>query len=172
MKIKTQQLTMAGVLAALVFVATLFLSVPVGYGYIHLGDTFVYFCGALLGPFGALPAALGSMLADLSAGYVIYALPTLIIKGLDALVVALLITLLKRRRTEGKLNLLDLIMATAPGGIVMVVGYFLTELFLYGYGGAAAAVVPNIVQAVGGIVFFVLFYYPMRGVLDKIGLNN
>ncbi len=169
---KTKQLTLAGVLAALVFIATLFLSIPVGYGYIHLGDTFVYFCGALLGPFGALPAAIGSMLADLSAGYVIYALPTLLIKGIDACLVGLIITQVSKRRADGKLRLFDLIMASAAGGVVMVSGYFITEIFLYGYAGAVGAVVPNIIQAVGGMVFFVAFYYPLRAVVDRVGLSR
>ncbi len=170
----TKQLTISGVLAALVFIATLFLSIPIptGYGYLHLGDTFVYFCAALLGPIGAFPAAIGSMLADLSAGYAMYALPTFIIKGLDAFVVGLMILLFKKRRADNKLTLFDLVAATVPGGVIMVFGYFLTEAYLLSYGWpvALANVFPNAIQAAGGMAIFILLYYPLRSVFDKFGL--
>ncbi len=168
----TKQLTLAGVLAALVFIATAFLAIPIptGYGYLHLGDTFVYLCGALMGPIGALPAAIGSLLADIAAGYAMYAVPTFIIKGLDAFVVASTLVVLRKNAIDNKLKAIHLSIAALFGGVVMVLGYFLTEAFLLGYGFtvAIANVFPNAVQAIGGAIIFVLIYFPLKKVTKKI----
>ncbi len=167
----TRQLTFAGVLAALVFIATTFLAIPIptGYGYLHLGDTFVYLCGALMGPIGAFPAAIGSFLADIAAGYAMYALPTFVIKGLDAFVVASVLAVFKKKMVENKVKIQHLAIASILGGVVMIVGYFLTEAFLLGYGYAVAIanVFPNAVQAVGGAIIFVLIYFPLQTVMNK-----
>ena len=57
-----------GLFTALTLLATLFLKIPTGIGYANMGDGFVLAAGALLGPFAGIPAALGSMLADLMLG--------------------------------------------------------------------------------------------------------
>ncbi len=170
----TKQLTIAGVLAALVFIATLLIAIPIptGYGYLHLGDTFVYLCGALMGPIGAFPAAIGSLLADIAAGYAMYAVPTFIIKGLDAFVVASVLAIFKKKTSDDKLQVKHLSIAALFGGIVMVTGYFFTESLLLGYGFAVAIanVFPNAVQAVGGMIIFVLLYFPLQSVIKKMGV--
>ena len=87
-KINVKQLTLCGVLAALVFVLTYFpkVPVPVTGGYVHLGDGAIFLAALLLGPLGIPAAAIGSGLADLIGGYMLYVIPTVIIKGLVALV--------------------------------------------------------------------------------------
>ena len=64
----------AGMMAALVFVATYFFKLPVSItqGYIHLGDGFILLGAALLGKPAIAAAAVGSMLADLLGGYTLY----------------------------------------------------------------------------------------------------
>ena len=58
--------------------------------FVNLGDCFVLLSGWLLGPWwGAAAGGIGSMLADLLLGYGHYAPGTLVIKGLMALVGAL-----------------------------------------------------------------------------------
>lgn len=60
-------------------------------GYVNLGDCFVLLSGWLLGPwYGGAAAGIGSMLTDLLSGYGYYAPGTFVIKGLDALVAALI----------------------------------------------------------------------------------
>lgn len=87
-KLNVQKLTLCGVMAALVFVMTYFpkIPVPVTGGYVHLGDGAIFLSVLLLGPLGIPAAAVGSMLSDLIGGYMVYVLPTLLIKGLVALV--------------------------------------------------------------------------------------
>lgn len=136
-KLNVQKLTLCGVMAALVFVMTYFpkIPVPVTGGYVHLGDGAIFLSVLLLGPLGIPAAAVGSMLSDLIGGYMVYVLPTFLIKGLVALVA-----------------LLSFLLAEA----VMVLGYFLLEWALYGVASAAAAIGPNVVQGIAGVLIGML----------------
>ena len=143
------QLSFGGMLAALIFVATSFFKLPVSItqGYIHLGDGFILLGAALLGnPTAIIAAALGSALADLLGGYTMYILPTFLIKGAVALVA---VAALAKERPLW-VRIACMIMAEA----VMVLGYFLVEWLVLGYGLAAAsgAVFPNIVQGLSGVI--------------------
>lgn len=130
-KLNVQKLTLCGVMAALVFVMTYFpkIPVPVTGGYVHLGDGAIFLSVLLLGPLGIPAAAVGSMLSDLIGGYMVYVLPTFLIKGLVALVAWKLC-----RKDQPLLALLSFLLAEA----VMVLGYFLLEWALYGVASAAA----------------------------------
>ena len=89
---KIRKLVFAALLAALVCVATMVVQIPSPMqGYVNLGDCFVLLSGWLLGPwYGFAAGGIGSMLADLFLGYAHYAPGTLVIKGLVALLAALL----------------------------------------------------------------------------------
>lgn len=138
-KLNVQKLTLCGVMAALVFVMTYFpkIPVPVTGGYVHLGDGAIFLSVLLLGPLGIPAATVGSMLSDLIGGYMVYVLPTFLIKGVVALVAWKLC-----RKDQPLLALLSFLLAEA----VMVLGYFLLEWALYGAAAAAAAIGPNVVQ--------------------------
>lgn len=138
-----------GVMAALVFVMTYFpkIPVPVTGGYVHLGDGAIFLSVLLLGPLGIPAAAVGSMLSDLIGGYMVYVLPTFLIKGLVALVAWKLC-----RKDQPLLALLSFLLAEA----VMVLGYFLLEWALYGIASAAAAIGPNVVQGIAGVLIGML----------------
>lgn len=91
----TRKYVLTGLMTALVFVLTFLIKIPVPFtsGYIHLGDSMIYISVIVLGPvFGAFASGVGSMLADVIGGYVQYALPTLIIKSLMALVMGLVLS--------------------------------------------------------------------------------
>ena len=82
---------MAALFAALVCVATVAVRVPIPatQGYANLGDALVLLAAFFLGPlYGALAAGVGSALADLFAGYALYAPGTAVIKGLCAMTAA------------------------------------------------------------------------------------
>ena len=139
-KLSVQKLTLCGVMAALVFVMTYFpkIPVPVTGGYVHLGDGAIFLSVLLLGPLGIPAAAVGSMLSDLIGGYMVYVLPTFLIKGLVALVAWKLC-----RKDQPLLALLSFLLAEA----VMV---------LYGVASAAAAIGPNVVQGIAGVLIGML----------------
>ena len=113
-------LVASGILAAVIFVLTAFLRIPIPAGYIHLGDTGVFFAAMLLPPgVAAVCAGLGSALADL-IGFPAYVPVTFAVKGLAALVFALL------WRRKDRLRYLAFLAV-----LVIPVGYFLFELILY-----------------------------------------
>ena len=144
-KINVKQLTLCGVLAALVFVLTYFpkVPVPVTGGYVHLGDGAIFLAALLLGPLGIPAAAIGSGLADLIGGYMLYVIPTVIIKGLVALV---------GWKLYKKGSWVSAVVAFVLAEAVMVLGYFVFECFTSGAPAAAAAILPNVVQGVAGVV--------------------
>ena len=162
-RISVQTLALGGLMAALVCIATSFfkLPVPVTQGYIHLGDAFVLVSAAILGPVGVVAAALGSMLADLLGGYFQYLLPTFVIKGLVALVAFVGLKGNKPFWVEW----LVLIAAEA----VMVLGYFLAECLMYGAASATGAVLPNVVQGIGGVVIGAVLIPVFRRIMKRIG---
>ncbi|NLU52102.1 MAG: ECF transporter S component [Clostridiaceae bacterium] len=95
MKNNTRKYVLTGLMTALVFVLTYIIKIPVPYtsGYIHLGDSMIYISVMVLGPaFGAFASGIGSMLADIAGGYLHYAVPTLVIKSLMALVMGLFLS--------------------------------------------------------------------------------
>lgn len=160
---RIRTLTLASMLAALIFVATSFFKLPVSLtqGYIHLGDGFILLGAALLGSPAIIAAALGSALADLLGGYTVYILPTFIIKGLVGWVA---VWVLAKERPVW-LRIAGLAAAEA----VMVLGYFLIEWLPLGYGlaAAASAVVPNIMQGISGVVIGMVLM-PMVQQVKKI----
>ncbi len=159
---KLLRLIMAALFASLTCVATMAIRIPIPAtnGYANLGDAVVLLAAFLLGPlYGGLAAGLGSALADLFAGYAVYAPGTAIIKGLCALVAALLL-----RRLRDRLKW-AYIPAAIAGEILMVGGYFLYESLILGYGMAALGSVPaNAIQGVVGVVAGVALYLALRRV--------
>ena len=148
-----QRLVLAAVLAALVCVATMVITVPFPLiGYFNLGDGFALLAGWLLGPvYGFAAAGLGSALADIFLGFITYAPGTFVIKGLIALIAALLCGVGKKNKT------LSSLLAAAAAEAEMVLGYFVYEALILGYGTAAAASMPlNLVQGCAGIVLFMV----------------
>ncbi len=101
-----RKIVLTGLMTALIFILTFVFHIPVPYtsGYIHLGDSMIYISVIVLGPFfGAFASGVGSMLADLLAGYAQYALPTLIIKSIMALVMGLLLSRKTKKATIASL---------------------------------------------------------------------
>jgi len=147
---KTQKTVLAALFAALVCVATMVVRIPSPKGYINLGDSIVLLSGWLLSPvYGFFAAAIGSMLADLLLGYTAYAPITFIIKGIMALVAFLFAKKVFGRNSGFVGKLLGGLCAE----IIMVLGYFVFEGFLYsGEGGFATALLSVPFNGVQGIV--------------------
>ena len=150
---KIRKLVVSALMAALTYVGTMVIQIPSPMnGYVNLGDCFVLLSGWLLGPwYGGAAAGIGSMLTDLLYGYGYYAPGTFIIKGLDALVAALIFNAMGRTNVAA-------IVSGVVGEAIMVVGYFAYAGLLLGKGiGAAASIPGNLVQAAMGLVIgFVL----------------
>ncbi|MBE6657746.1 MAG: ECF transporter S component [Ruminococcaceae bacterium] len=148
--ISTRQLCLTAVFAALICAGTLIM-IPLPFGYFNLGDIFILCAAWSLGPvFGASAAAVGSALADILAGFAVYAPATFVIKGCIALSAALLFPLFS---ALFKKVLAAHICSAIIGESLMVLGYFVYESVFLGLGTGAAASIPgNTLQGVCGVI--------------------
>jgi len=162
---KVKTLTMTALMAAVIFVLTFIIRVPIGGsgGYVNIGDAGVYVAAALLGgPAGMIAAAIGSALADLSVGAAMYILPTAIVKGLMGLVCGVL---MKRA------GFAPFLVASVIGGAIMVSGYFASDIVIASLNMAGAvnaasvnltlalaSLPPNIIQWICGVAVAAAFY--------------
>jgi len=142
-------LVYCGLFTALVVIATAFLKVPTAIGYVNLGDGVIFVSAAVLGHYAAIIGGVGSAIADIMAGYSIYAPATLIIKALMGLISAKMIS------TQGKINIKN-ILVYVIAELVMVGGYFIFESFLYGLPAATGSMVPNLIQGCFGVIVAVV----------------
>lgn len=142
----TKKIAAAGVIAALVFVATFFIRIPIPNGYLNLGDAVILISTLMLGPFAAIPAAIGAGLADLISGYSVYVIPTILIKGLMGFTAG---KILSKEKTVSR-KLIGFILAE----LIMVAGYFAFEAlpFMYGVEAALVDVPLNAIQGAAAIV--------------------
>ena len=147
-KTRQRRLAYAGMLAAFVFAGTE-IHVSTAIGYVNLGDAVILIAAYLLGPFAFFPAAIGSALGDLMAGYAQYIILTFIIKGaMGAIAGAILLS------KEGKqIPIARRIIAAVLAEIIMAGGYFAFEAlpFMYGPAAAAGSLIPNLIQAAAAI---------------------
>ena len=147
---KTRKIVITSMLAALTCVATMIIKIPSPLkGYLNLGDCIVLFAGWMLTPgYGFLAAGLGSALADIFSGYMMYAPATFIIKGLMAVIAYGLFQFLHKKTKISAARIVSGIVAE----IVMVLGYFLFESMLYGCVASAVNIPANAVQGVAGLI--------------------
>lgn len=154
MNIKTKKIVMSALLAALVCIATMIIKIPSPLkGYLNLGDCIVLVAGWLLSPaYGFLAAGIGSALADVFSGYIIYAPATFVIKGAMALVACYGFKLFSKKLS----NLTSRIISGILAEILMILGYFVFEGFLYGFLPSVVNIPANGVQGIAGIIFGVM----------------
>ena len=154
METKTQKIVLSALLASLVCVATMLIKIPSPLkGYLNLGDCVVLLSGWVLSPvYGFLTAGIGSALADIFSGYIIYAPATFIIKGLMAVTACFVFKLMS---TKGK-NTISKIVSGTLAEILMVIGYFLFEGFMYGFIPSAVNIPANAMQGVAGLILGIL----------------
>ena len=154
MNTRTKKIVMAAMLAALACVATMIIKIPSPLkGYLNLGDCIVLVAGWMLSPaYGFLAAGLGSALADLFSGYVTYAPATFVIKGLMALIAFYGFKLLHNKIG----NLPSRIITGILAEIMMILGYFVFEGFLYGFVPSLVNIPANGVQGIAGLIIGVI----------------
>lgn len=151
---KTKRIVITALMAAMVCVATMIIKIPSPMkGYLNIGDCIVLLCGWLLAPgYGFVAAGLGSALADLFSGYMTYAPATFLIKGTMALIAFGCFKLMNKR--IGKLP--SQIIGAVLAEIVMVLGYFVFEGFMYGFVPSAVNIPANSVQGAAGLILGII----------------
>ncbi len=150
MKTKTQKIVMTSLFAALCCITTMIIKIPSPLkGYLNLGDCIVLLAGWLLSPtYGFLAAGLGSALADIFSGYLIYAPATFIIKGVMAIIAFYGYKSLKAKKT----GTVSRTICGAAAEIFMVLGYYIFEGFLYGFVASLVNIPANAVQGIAGLI--------------------
>jgi len=132
----------------LVCVATLLIQIPIPAteGFFNIGDAMVMVASLTFGPIvGGLAGGVGSALADALGGWYTWVPFTLVIKGAEGVVAGLIAG---REKTNRRV-----LIAWVCGGLVMVSGYFIVQVFLYGLGAALVEGPFNLVQmTVAGVV--------------------
>jgi uncharacterized membrane protein len=154
-------------LAILAFTSTFFIRIPipVTQGYFNLGDIFVILAGLWLGPWaGFLVGLTGPAAAD-AIGYPQFILATAVTKSAEGLLAGLI------SGGNSSPSMTRHALGAAIGGLVMVLGYFVFEAYIYpalssrvplfagtDIAAAIGEVGPNFVQAaVGALVGFLLW---------------
>ena len=139
------QIGLIVVMSALVTVGTLIVRIPNPMGgYFNVGDVMIFVAALTFTPLvGGVAGGLGSAIADI-IGFPLFAVPTLVIKGLEGLIAGFI---------ANKKNIYRDILAVVLAGAEMITGYFLVELYLWGLGGALAEIPLNMLQiVVGGLI--------------------
>lgn len=154
MKSNTKKIVMAALMAALACVATMIIKVPSPLkGYLNLGDCVVLAAGWMLSPvYGFLAAGLGSALADLFSGYVVYAPATFLIKGCMALIAYFGFRLLHKKVSD----LPSRIISGTAAEMLMILGYFVFEGCMYGFGPSVVNIPANAVQGIAGLIIGII----------------
>ena len=139
---KLRTLILAAMFAALTCVATMIIHIPspIG-GYFNLGDCMVLLSAFVLGPvWGTAAGGIGSALADVICGYFVYA-------------AALIFCAFAKNGSRFGKTFSGSLLGSVAAEIIMVVGYFLYELPLFGYAPSLeSAVTTNLPQAAVGLV--------------------
>jgi len=175
---KTKTLVISSMLAALIFVFTYLVKIPVpgaSGAYMNIGDSIIYSASMLVGaPWAAAAAGIGSMFSDLLYGGGIYIPATLVIKGLMGFVCALLMYKKKpkndieRKQNEiaeagaNKRAFVRFVLVCILGGAIMVTGYGVFEWVAFGWTYAMGTIVFNLIQWVFGVAAAIALYYPVK----------
>lgn len=159
-KFTNREVVKLGVFIALTTVMTMIM-IPAfsGHGYLNLGDMVVFLAAMMMGKRGGLiVGGIGSALADLLLGYSFYAPITLIVKGLEGFFAGAIYETQVGKRIP--------LIPTGIGAIVMALGYYIAEIFLYGAGPALVAVPGNLTQGFVGAVAATLLFTAIKKTRD------
>ncbi|MGY5859493.1 MAG: ECF transporter S component [Candidatus Thorarchaeota archaeon] len=163
-------IALLAIMTSLATMVTLVLYVPypVTNGYFNLGDTIVMLGGFILGPIGGfIVGGVGSALADMIVAP-IYAPITLVVKGFEGMAVGYFSS--KTLKTI-RLSKWD-ISGVLVGSVIMLVGYLIGEILLWGFGAAfAELVVVNLAQVTAGAIVALLVGPTIRSYLRTINYS-
>lgn len=155
MNITTKNLTLTAVFAALTFIVTRFIQIPIPLGYFNVGNSVILLsCLLVPSPYGILIGSIGSALADLTS-YPVYTIPTLIIKALMPLI-------FYKLQNVKLFKFSFRIPAAAIATLVPLFGYTLTGGIIYGSFYTGLAQFPGLfLEYVANLVIFSLLLVPV-----------
>ena len=167
----TQRIVATSLMMGLIVVCTMFIKIPIPLttGYVHLGDAMIYLSVLFLSPrYAVIASAFGSTLGDILSGFAMWAPWTFFIKGIMALIAALIYKMVNK--SKGSSLTVKSLLSMIPSGIFMVIGYFVAEGVMYGSWVTPWIGVPwNVGQFVVGIALSLVLYKALlkSGLLKK-----
>ncbi len=162
-KTNIRAICFTSIMAALIFVFTFTFKIPLGNGYTHLGDAFIFLSAYLLGGKRATFAGgLGAALADLASGYTMWIVPTFIAKFLMAAVCCLIAELIFRK------SIVDYAVGAVAGTIVHIGVYSLSWYLLFGKAAMISALPSLTIQTIVGLVVAAVFI----GIFNRTGTDK
>ena len=167
---KLLKIVFAGMLAAMVYVVTLF-RFPLLGSKVHFANAVCLLSGMLLGPvWGGLAAGLGSALYDaFGGGYdILNILITFVSKFAMAWVCgSLLAASFKNQQQAGPVRA---VIACAAGALTYVALYMFKSLLMYGWAGMVSRFPASIINAAAAIVAAPIFYHALTPALRAAGI--
>ena len=147
-------ITAIGVLAAAVYIVTLF-RFPLLGSKVHFANAVCLLAGLLLGPVpGGLAAGLGSAIYDLMTGYGAETIITFVSKFAMAWICGRIFLAFGDKR----FRISRLAIASACGALSYVFLYMLKSLIMYGWGGVASRFPASIINAAVAIIAAPIFF--------------
>ncbi|MCX7709179.1 MAG: ECF transporter S component [Clostridia bacterium] len=152
--ITTKDIVITGLLIAMVFVSTRFISlrlpISVNGGLIHFGNAALFIASIVFGKKkGALAGAFGMGLFDVVSGWMAWAPFTFVIRGIMGYMVGVISN---ARGKNGKSAVYNM-MAILAASVWMVAGYYMTEVILYKNWFAPITSIPgNLTQIALGLI--------------------
>lgn len=150
----TKTIVQTALLTALVFLSTSFINIRLPFlsngGLVHLGTAMLYIVAIVFGKKkGAIAGSFGMAIFDLLSGWALWAPFTFVIRGIMGYMIG---SIAWSKNKEGN-NLITNIVAMILSGVWMIIGYYITEVILYGNWVAPIASIPgDITQVIVGLI--------------------
>ena len=163
----TKILVMNALFIALTLVATMFINIRLPFigngGLIHLGNVPLFIAAMVYGKkTGAIAGAFGMTLFDLISGWTLWAPFTFIIVGTMGFVIGVITERMKEK------PMLAYFIAVAVALVIKIVGYYFTEVILYGNWIAPFGSVPgNLMQILIAAVIVLPFIERIKQIAAK-----
>ena len=171
MAVTVRSLTLAALMIALMTLATLIIRIPnpATQGYINLGDAMLMTIALVFGwRIGGIAGGVGSALADALGGYFLWAPWTLVVKGIEGVLVGSIAAWGGRSAGNGTApRRIAAFAAVLVGGAWMVSGYYLAGSVLFGGVAALTEIPGNLTQAGVAVVVALPLSAVLRNALQR-----
>lgn len=165
---KLLKIILTGVMAAMVYVVTLF-RFPLLGSKVHFANAVCLLSGMLLGPvWGGVAAGLGSALYDAFGGG--YDILNVLITFVSKFAMAWVCGRLLQAWGGEKAGIAKRVSASALGALTYVALYMLKSLLMYGWAGMVSRFPASIINAGAAIVAAPIFYHALVPALKAAGI--
>lgn len=165
---KLLKLIFAGVMAAMVYVVTLF-RFPLLGSKVHFANAVCLLSGMLLGPvWGGTAAGLGSALYDAFGGG--YDALNVLITFVSKFAMAWICGALTRKAGYEKAGIVRIVAACAVGALSYVALYLFKSLLMYGWAGMVSRIPASVINACAAIVAAPVFFHALVPALKAAGI--